>query len=73
MPYEKTYTVIVKYSLDEEGEYNNLSKNEAIGLASSLAKENDGAQVFIERFRKGDGQLMYLNEDGFSLTGKSWA
>lgn len=72
MPYEKTYTVIVK-NLDEEGEHNNLSKNEAIGLARSLAKENNGSQVFIERFRKVDGQLMYLNEDGFSIIGKSWA
>lgn len=69
-----TYTVTVK---NQGGQFpikdkNFNVKNIAISQAKQWAKENPDNQVFIEFFRKSDGQQGYINQDGFDLIGSSW-
>lgn len=48
------------------------SEKEAKQTAKEWAKKFNNELVYVEYFRKSDGQQMYLNDDGYDLTGKSW-
>lgn len=74
MSYENDYTVTINSDPESETEeYIGLGKHEAIKIANEEAeKATEETTVFISRFRKHDGQVQYLNRDGFSFTGESW-
>lgn len=48
------------------------SEAAAVTIAKKWAGENPDKLVFIEYFRKRDGQGGYINPDGFNITGVSW-
>ena len=49
-----------------------LSAKKAKKVAKDEAAKNDG-QVFVEWYRKSDGQRGYLNRDGsHAIIGKAW-
>lgn len=48
------------------------SEKDAKQLASEWAAKFVDESVFVEYFRKSDGQKMYLNVDGYDVTGKRW-
>lgn len=50
-----------------------LSKKQAENKAVELAAEYPNCLVFVEWFRKSDGQHGYLNQDGnHAITGEAW-
>lgn len=68
------YTVILsdvfkEYPLQVQEE---KSERDARKTAKKWAKEYPDKLVFIEFFRKSDGQRGYINRNGASITGRSW-
>lgn len=68
------YTVYVKEKggFEEIKVYNTTSIKTAIGKAKEFSEEYNDKNVYIEFFRKSDGQAGYINQDGAGITGVSW-
>lgn len=71
------YTVYVKEKggFEEIKAYNTKSIKTAIGKAKEFSEEYNDKNVYnvyIEFFRKSDGQVGYINPDGAGITGVSW-
>lgn len=75
MSYLNDYTVTINTNPESEAEeYTGLSKHEAISIAREEAeKAGEETTIFISRMRKQDGQVQYLNKEGFSPVGESWS
>lgn len=73
---QETFTVVVKdipgtpYPRVSQSAKNEI---EAIKLAETLVEKYNDQLVFVEYFRPSDGQYLYLNRDGYSLSGESWS
>ena len=48
------------------------NQSDAELIAKEWAGESEDGLVYIEYNRKSDGQKMYLNEDGYELSGEAW-
>jgi len=71
--YYRKYTVIVQSVGEEECYYPFLTKNEAMIMARKKALEYPDAVVIIDAgVRASDGQQLYLNQDGFGMSGFAW-
>lgn len=67
------YTVTLTDEGGDTDSWPNLTKREAIRLAKETAAFNPTCAVFIEWFRKSDGQHGYLNPSGdHEVTGHVW-
>ena len=67
------YTVTTEFEGISISEQSGLSKAEAIRTAKNEAKSDTDNQVFVNWYRKSDGQTGYLNSDGdHAITGKAW-
>lgn len=63
----------LKYSVKINGDilYHDLEKRQAEAIAKREAEQ--GNQVFVQWFRKTDGQHGYLDSDGSNaITGQAW-
>ena len=48
------------------------SPRKAAQIAEDLCIQHPGKQVFVEFFRKSDGQIGALNRNGHDITGTNW-
>lgn len=48
------------------------TRPQAEKAARDLSREQPNDNIFISKYRKQDGQQMYLNRDGWSCTGQAW-
>lgn len=48
------------------------SISEAIEKAEEMAEKHPDKLVFVQFFRKSDGQSGYINRDGADIVGRSW-
>ena len=67
-----TYTVTANTE-DGAVEYTMSSRADSINMAQELADESGSSNVFISFYRRKDSEIVYINRDGYNITGQSWA